>query len=146
MNTPTRLTLIAAGTLLSTCFLAAPAALAADPGKSEATVHPLLTQALPEIPGKEVVMLTVEYLPGGASLPHRHDAEVFVYVLEGSVVMQVDGQKAVTLGPGATFHEGPGDIHRQSRNASTTQPAKFLVFILKDKDRPATRPVAEATK
>lgn len=146
MNTPTRLTLIAAGTLLSTCFLAAPAALAADPGKSEATVHPLLTQALPEIPGKEVVMLTVEYLPGGASLPHRHDAEVFVYVLEGSVVMQVDGQKAVTLGPGATFHEGPADIHRQSRNASTTQPAKFLVFILKDKDKPATRPVAEATK
>jgi quercetin dioxygenase-like cupin family protein len=61
-------------------------------------------------------------------------------------VMQVDGQKAVTLGAGATFHEGPGDIHRQSRNASTTQPAKFVVFILKDKDKPATRPVAEAAK
>lgn len=142
MNTPTRLSLIAAAVL----FLALPTAGAADPAKSEATVHPLLTYALPELPGKEVVMLTVEYLPGGASLPHRHDAEVFVYVLEGSVVMQVDGQKAVTLGPGATFHEKPSDIHRQSRNASTTQPAKFLVFILKDKDKPATHPVAETAK
>ena len=144
MNTLTRLTVIAAGTLLSTCFLSGPAR-AAEPGKHEATVHPLLTQALPELPGKEVVMLTVEYLPGGASLPHRHDAEVFVYVLEGSVVMQVDGQKAVTLGPGSTFHEGPADIHRQSRNASTTEPAKFLVFMLKDKDKPATRPITPAS-
>lgn len=130
MNIRTRLTLAAAGVLFSTCLAAA-----------DATVHPLLTQDLPQIPGKEVSMLTVEYLPGGASLPHRHDAEVFVYVLEGSVVMQVDGQKAVTLGPGATFHEGPNDIHRQSANASATQPAKFLVFMIKDKNKPATRPV-----
>jgi quercetin dioxygenase-like cupin family protein len=124
------LALAAVGVLLSTCLAAA-----------EATVHPLLAQDLPQIPGKEVTMLTVEYLPGGASLPHRHDAEVFVYVLEGSVVMQVDGQKAVTLGPGATFHEGPNDIHRQSANASATQPAKFLVFMIKDKNKPATRTV-----
>ena len=135
--------LVAASALLSACLLAG-AASAADPGKNEATVHPLLRQDLPQIPGKEVSMLTVEYLPGGASLPHRHDAEVFVYVLEGSVVMQVDGQKAVTLGPGGTFHEGPNDIHRQSANASATQPAKFLVFMIKDKEKPATRPVANA--
>jgi quercetin dioxygenase-like cupin family protein len=139
MNTRTLFNLLLISTLLSTC----PAG-AADPGKSEATVHPLMKQDLPQIPGKEVNMLTVEYLPGGASLPHRHDAEVFVYVLEGSVVMQVDGQKAVTLGPGGTFHEGPDDIHRQSKNASATQPAKFLVFMIKDKDKPATRPVSSA--
>jgi quercetin dioxygenase-like cupin family protein len=132
--------LLAATALLAT-FLLAGSAGAANPGKSEAIVHSLLSQDLPQIPGKEVSMLTVEYLPGGASLPHRHDAEVFVYVLEGSVIMQVDGQKAVTLGPGGTFHEGPNDVHRQSRNASATQPAKFLVFMIKDKDKPATRPV-----
>lgn len=141
MNIRVRLTL--AGALLSTCLLTG-AAGAADQGKNAATVQPLMTRDLPDMPGKEVVMLTVEYVPGGASLPHRHDAEVFVYVLEGSVIMQVDGQKAVTLGPGGTFHEGPSDIHRQSANASATQPAKFLVFMLKDKDKPATRPVASA--
>lgn len=144
MNTRTLSSLVAtSAALLCTCLLSGTAG-AADSGKSEATVHPLLKQDLPQIPGKEVTMLTVEYLPGGASRPHRHDAEVFVYVLEGSVVMQVDGQKAVTLGPGGTFHEGPDDIHRQSKNASATQPAKFLVFMIKDKDKPATRPVASA--
>src|SRR5690242_6490219 len=141
MNIRMRLTL--AGVLLSTCLLTGTVG-AADQGKNAAKVQPLLTRDLPDIPGKEVVMLTVEYVPGGASLPHRHDAEVFVYVLEGSVVMQVDGQKAVTLGPGGTFHEGPADIQRQSANASATQPAKFLVFMLKDKDKPATRSVASA--
>jgi len=141
MNTRMRIAL--AGALLCTCLLTGTSG-AADQGKSAATVQSLLTRDLPDIPGKEVVMLTVEYVPGGASLPHRHDAEVFVYVLEGSVVMQVDGQKAVTLGPGATFHEGPSDVHRQSANASATEPAKFLVFMIKDKDKPATRPVASA--
>jgi quercetin dioxygenase-like cupin family protein len=140
MNIRTRFLLAATGVLCSTC-LAIGGATVADQGKNEAVVHPLLMQDLPQIPGKEVSMLTVEYLPGGASLPHRHDAEVFVYVLEGSVVMQVDGQKAVTLGPGGTFHEGPSDIHRQSANASASQPAKFLVFMIKEKDKPATRPV-----
>ena len=135
MSTRMRLALAAAGILFSSSLALA----------SEATVHPLLTQDLPQIPGKEVSMLTVEYLPGGASLPHRHDAEVFVYVLEGSVVMQVDGQKAVTIGPGGVFHEGPNDIHRQSANASATQPTKFLVFMIKDKGKPATRAV-ESTK
>ena len=115
-------------------------ALAAD--ANDAVVKPLLQQDLAGIPGKEVVMITVEYLPGGASMPHRHDAEVFVYVLEGSLLMQVDGKPPVTLGPGQTFHESPADVHRQSANASKTAPAKFVVFILKDKGKPVTTPVA----
>jgi quercetin dioxygenase-like cupin family protein len=132
MNKHTRLGILAACALL-TCWLAG-AASAAD------KVQPLLTQDLPDIPGKEAVVLTVTYLPGGASMPHRHDADVFVYVLEGSVVMQVDGQPAVTLKAGQTFHEGPGDVHRQSANASATAPAKIVVFMIKDKNKPATRP------
>jgi len=140
MNTRNRLAMLASGALLA-CWLSS-ASSAADPAgaeKNRGTAQPLLTQDLPDIPGKEVVVLTVTYLPGGASLPHRHDADVFVYVLEGSVLMQVDGQPPVTLGPGQTFHEGPGDIHRQSANASATQPAKFVVFMIKDKNKPATR-------
>jgi quercetin dioxygenase-like cupin family protein len=147
MNTRTRLGILASSTLLA-CWLTASSTAASQadptghpaPDKDRGTVQPLLTQDLPDIPGKEVVMLTVTYLPAGASLPHRHDADVFVYVLEGSVVMQVDGQPAVTLGPGQTFHEGPTDIHRQSANASATRPAKFVVFMIKDKNKPATRP------
>ena len=110
---------------------------AADP--QPAIVAPLMTKDLTGIPNKEGTMLTVQYMPGGASLPHRHDAHVFVYVLEGSVKMQVDGQPAVTLTAGQTFYENPGDVHRVSANASTTQPAKILVFMVKDKDKPATR-------
>jgi quercetin dioxygenase-like cupin family protein len=87
-------------------------------------------------------VLTVEYLPGGASLPHRHDAQVFVYVLEGQIKMQVAGGPLVTLGPGQTFYESPSDVHAVSANASKTQPAKFLVFIVKDKGAAATREVA----
>jgi quercetin dioxygenase-like cupin family protein len=115
---------------------------AADDAK-EAIVKPLMTQDLAGVPGKEAVMITVEYLPGGASLPHRHNADVFVYVLEGSLIMQVDGQPAVTLGPGQTFHESPSDVHRQSANASKTAPAKFVVFIVKDKGKPVTVPAAD---
>jgi quercetin dioxygenase-like cupin family protein len=139
MSTRTRLATVASGALL-TCWLTG-ASTAADPAheKNAGNARPLLTQDLPDIPGKEVVMLTVTYLPGGASLPHRHDADVFVYVLEGSLVMQVDGQPAVTLGVGQTFHEAPGDIHRQSANASATKPAKFVVFMIKDKNKPITR-------
>jgi quercetin dioxygenase-like cupin family protein len=114
---------------------------AEEPAKKEATVKPLMTQDLAGIPGKEALMLTVEYLPGGASMPHRHDADVFVYVLEGSIITQVDGKEPVTLKAGETFHEGPTDIHRKSANASASQPAKFLVFMVKDKGKPATRPV-----
>jgi quercetin dioxygenase-like cupin family protein len=105
-----------------------------------AIVTPLMAKDLTGIPNKEGTMLTVQYLPGGASLPHRHDAHVFVYVLEGSVKMQVDGQPAVTLTAGQTFYENPTDVHRVSANASTTQPAKMLVFMVKDKDKAATVP------
>ncbi len=115
------------------------AAQAADEPQA-AVVAPLVTKDLTGIPNKEGTMLTVQYVPGGSSLPHRHDAHVFVYVLEGSVKMQVDGQPVVTLTAGQTFYESPGDVHRVSANASTTQPAKILVFMVKDKDKPATRP------
>lgn len=105
-----------------------------------AAVTPLITKDLTGIPGKEATMLTVEYAPGGSSAEHRHNAHTFVYVLEGSVTMQVKGGKEVTLGPGQTFYESPEDIHTVSRNASGTKPAKFLVFFVKDKGAPATAP------
>jgi quercetin dioxygenase-like cupin family protein len=120
-------------------MLAAAGLSAEETQKAAAAVKPLVTHDLAGIPGKEVVMLTVEYLPGGASLPHRHDANVFVYVLEGSMIMQVKGKEPVTLKAGDTFYEGPDDIHETSANASKTEPAKFLVFIVKDKGVPTTR-------
>ena len=106
---------------------------------SDATVKQLFDKDLIGVPGKELVMLTVEYLPGGASLPHRHDAQVFVYVLEGELTMQVAGSPAVNLKPGQTFYENPTDVHTVSANASKTAPAKILVFIVKDKGKPVTR-------
>jgi quercetin dioxygenase-like cupin family protein len=106
----------------------------------EPTVTPLTTQALTDIPGKEVLMLKVEYPPGGADPVHRHDAHGFIYVLEGSVVMQVKGGKEVTLTPGQTFYEGTGDVHTVGRNASSTKPASFVVFLLKGKGAPALVP------
>jgi quercetin dioxygenase-like cupin family protein len=120
--------------------LLSPGIYAAD-NRNAAVVQPLMTEPLGSIPGKEVMVLTVEYLPGGASLPHRHDADVFVYVLEGAVVMQVDGKEPVTVRKGETFRERPGDIHRQSANASKTEPARFVVFMVKDQGKPATRPL-----
>jgi quercetin dioxygenase-like cupin family protein len=104
-------------------------------------VRPLLSKDLPESPGREVLMMTVEHAPGGSDPIHRHNAHAFVYVLEGSVVMQVKGGKQVTLTPGQTFYEGPADIHVVGRNASNTKPAKFLVFLVKDKGAPALVPV-----
>jgi quercetin dioxygenase-like cupin family protein len=103
-------------------------------------VTPIAETALPDYPGKEVLMLTVEYPPGGADPIHRHDAHGFVYVLEGSVIMGVKGGKEVTLMPGQTFHEGPNDIHTVGRNASQDKPAKFVVFLLKDQGKPAVLP------
>jgi quercetin dioxygenase-like cupin family protein len=99
----------------------------------EAVVKPLLTQELPNIPGKEVLMITVDYPPGAVDPVHRHDAHAFVYVLEGSIVMGVKGGKEVTLTKGQTFYEGPNDIHTVGRNASSTKPAKFVVTLIKDK-------------
>ena len=93
------------------------------------------------VAGKEILMLTVEYLPGGASLPHRHDAQVFVYVLQGELTMQVAGSPPVRLKQGETFYESPADVHLTSANASRTARAKILVFIVKDKGAPVTRDV-----
>jgi quercetin dioxygenase-like cupin family protein len=100
-----------------------------------------MTKDLIGMAGKEGVMLTVEYAPGASGTPHRHNAQTFVYVLEGSIVMQVKGGKEVTLGPGETFYESPEDIHSVGRNASDTKPAKFLVFFVKEKGAPASVPV-----
>jgi quercetin dioxygenase-like cupin family protein len=107
----------------------------------EPKVTSLMSKDLPESPGKEALLITVEHAPGGSSPVHRHNAHAMVYVLEGSVVMQVKGGKEVTLTPGQTFYEGPNDIHIVDRNASSTQPAKFLVVIIKDKGAPALVPV-----
>ena len=115
-------------------LLAAPAA--AQPTKAT----PLMSEDLTGIAGKEGIVLTVEYAPGAGGDVHRHNAHVFVYVLEGSIVMQVEGGKEVTLGPGQTFHETPGDVHTVGRNASTTKPAKFVVFMVKDKGAPVSVP------
>src|SRR5215470_1196165 len=114
--------------------------LAASAPAQEAKVNPLMTKELSGLAGKEGTMLTVEYAPGGSSAPHRHNAHTFVYVLEGSIVMQVAGGKEVTLGPGQTFYESPTDIHTVSKNASTSQPAKFVVFMVKEKDAPILVP------
>jgi len=116
-------------------------ALSAGTTAAETKVTPLMARDLVGSPGKEATMITVEYPPGWSSSPHRHDAQTFVYVLEGSVVMAVQGGKEVTLGPGETFYESPDDVHSVSRNASATKPAKFLVFMVKDKDKPTSTPV-----
>jgi quercetin dioxygenase-like cupin family protein len=100
----------------------------------------LLQKSLPDLDDREVLMLTVDYAPGGASPVHRHDAHTFVYVLQGSVVMQVKGQDEVTLSTGATFYETPEDIHVVSRNASQTEPARILVFFVKRVGAAPTRP------
>ena len=107
----------------------------------EPKVTSLMSKDLKEFPGKELLMITVEHAPGGSSPIHRHNAHAMLYVLEGSVVQQVKGGKEVTLTPGQTFYEGPNDIHVVDRNASKTQPAKFLVFLIKDKGAPALVPV-----
>jgi quercetin dioxygenase-like cupin family protein len=98
-----------------------------------AKTTPLLTQALPDIDNKEVVMLTVEYAPGQSTPAHRHNAHTFVYVIEGALVMGVKGKEPVRVEAGQTFQESPSDVHTVSRNASDTAPAKFLVFFIRDK-------------
>ena len=104
-------------------------------------VTTLFSRDLSDIPGKEGTMLIVEYPPGAADPVHRHDANAFVYVLEGSIIMQVKGSDQVTLHPGQTFYEGPDDIHVVGRNASKTEPAKFLVVFVKNKGAPILTPV-----
>ena len=117
-------------------FLAASALLAQQAlasGIDGVSVTPLMSKELSDLPGKEGLVITVDYAPGAADPVHRHRAHGFIYVLEGSIVMQVKGGKEVTLTPGQTFYEGPNDIHTVGRNASTTQSAKFLVVLLKKK-------------
>ena len=119
-------------------FLAAGASFAQP---EQPPVTSLMSKDLTNMPGKEVLMITVEYPPGWSDPVHRHNAQGFIYVLEGSVVMQVQGGKEVTLTPGQTFYEGIDDVHLVGRNASTTKPAKFLVFLVKNKGAPVLVPV-----
>jgi len=105
-------------------------------GPVNAIVSPVMTKALSDYPGKEAEMITVEYPPGAQDPVHRHNAHGFIYVLEGSIIMQVKGGKEVTLSSGQSFYEGPADVHTVGRNASKTKPAKFLVLLLKEKGAP----------
>jgi len=120
--------------LVALCLVAS-AALAED-----AKVTPLMQHDLAGTDGQEGTLIMVEYEPGGSSAEHRHNAHAFVYVLEGALVMQVEGGEEVTLGPGQTFFESPQDVHTVSRNASTTKPVKFLVFFVKQKGAPISMP------
>jgi quercetin dioxygenase-like cupin family protein len=106
----------------------------------EPVVTPVMLKDLPDLPGKEMLMITVVYPPGAVEHIHRHDAHALIYVLEGSVVEGVRGGKEVTLTPGQTFYEGPGDVHTVGRNASMTKPAKFVVVLLKKKGVDAVLP------
>ena len=111
----------------------------------EAKVTPLMSKDLTELPNKEVLMIKADYQPGGSDPIHRHNAQTFVYVLEGAIVMQVKGGKEVTVSAGETFYEAPDDVHLVSRNASSTKPAKFIVFLVKDKGAPVLLPVSNET-
>ncbi|MFC5429718.1 cupin domain-containing protein [Paraburkholderia denitrificans] len=130
-------TLLALAAAMYSCMLAALPASAEPTAK----VTSLGTRTLPEYPGKEVQMIVVDYPPGSVDPVHRHDAHAFVYVLDGSIVMGLNGGKEVTLHKGDTFHEGPADIHTVGRNASKTKPAKFLVFLIKNQGAPVLTPV-----
>lgn len=134
-------------TLASVLLLSATSACAQNEAKPDGAkgaqdtiITPLMSKEFANIAGKEGLMITVEYAPGASSPKHRHDAHTFVYVLEGSIVMQAEGGQPVTLGPGGTFYETPQDIHAVSKNASATKPAKFLVFLVKDKGVPPVLP------
>jgi len=117
------------------------AQLGGAPNVPPPEVKELMLKDLPESPGRDVLMINVEYPPGGGDPVHRHNAHGFIYVLEGSIVMQVKGGKQVTLTPGQTFYEGPDDVHVVGRNASRTKPAKFLVVLVKEKGAPVLVPV-----
>ena len=113
---------------------------AVSPSLTQETITPLITKDLAVLPSEQVLMYTVDFPPGFSSPIHRHNAQVSVYVLQGSVVMQVRGQKELTLGPGQSFYEDPSDIHIVSRNASSTKPAKFVVFLINKKGAPLVIP------
>jgi quercetin dioxygenase-like cupin family protein len=132
-------TLRIVGTALALSFSAqlAQPAHAADPPP---VVTPLMLKDLTDLPGREMVMIAVDYPPGAVEHVHRHDAYAFVYVLEGTIIEGVRGGKEVTLTPGQTFYEGPGDVHTVGRNASKTKPAKFVVVLVKKKGVDAVLP------
>lgn len=119
--------------LLMTAGMLAGVAHAAPP---QAIVRQIMTKPLNDYPGKEALMITVDYPPGAVDPVHRHHAHSLVYVLEGSIVMQVQGGQEVTLTPGQSYYEAPDDLHTVGRNASQTHPAKFLVVLLKDQNVP----------
>ena len=121
--------ILALACLMSTALLA-----------QEAKVTELMSKDLTNLPGKEALMIIVDYPPDSTDAIHRHNAHAFVYVLEGSIVMQVRGGKEVTLTPGQTFYEGPDDVHVVGRNASKTKLAKFVVVFVKDKGAPVLVP------
>jgi quercetin dioxygenase-like cupin family protein len=130
-----------AGAMMASALSAVAATPPAAPPAAE--VQQLMTRDLISDPNKEVLMLTVTYPAAGASLPHRHDAQVFVYVLEGELTMQVRGEAPVTVRQGQWFYEAPGDVHEVSANLSRVAPAKILVLMVKDKGTPVSRPVAD---
>jgi quercetin dioxygenase-like cupin family protein len=132
-------------TKLHSCFrayLAALLVLAAVPAAA-ADVKDLFAIDLADYPGKEGRVIEVSYPPGAQDVVHRHDAYAFVYVIEGEIVMQLKGQPAVTLKAGQTFYEGPTDVHVVGRNVSNTEPARFVVVLLKSKGAPVLTPVKE---
>ncbi len=135
--------IVIAGWLVATTVMGCLPASAAEGGNgpAAATAVELMKRDFVGDPSKEVLMLTVMYPAAGASLPHRHDAQVFVYVLEGALTMQVRGSPAVTLKRGETFYEGPDDVHVVSANASSSKPATILVVMIKDKRNPVSRTV-----
>ena len=141
MTSSKRMLLIAlliASILVTTGTLMAQKAV--TPTETQETITPLITKDLAGTPGEQVLMYTVDFPPGFSSPIHRHNAQVSVYILEGSVVMQVRGRKELTLRPGQTFYEDPSDIHVVSRNASSTESAKFLVFLIHKTDAPLVIP------
>jgi quercetin dioxygenase-like cupin family protein len=138
MSTSKRWALIALALALVSSIRPASDALASSP---EPIIKLLMHKELADLQGREALMTTVTYPPGGADPAHRHDAHVFVYVLEGSIVMGLKGEKELTLTPGQTFYEGPTNIHTVSRNASATKPAKFMVLMIKNPAIPAFTPL-----
>ena len=126
--------------LALTCLLAGTLSAQETKVTQEAKVTQLVSKELTDLPGKEGLMITVEYPPGSSDPIHRHNAHAFIYVLEGAIVMQVRGGKEATLRPGQTFYEGRDDVHIVGRNASQTKPAKFVVFFVKDKGAPVLVP------
>jgi len=117
------------------------ASLLASTHTAALDVNTVMTKPLPDYPGREATMIVVSYLPGDKEMPHRHDAHALLYVFEGSIIMQVKGQAAVTLKAGDSYYEGPKDVHVVGKNASDTAPARFVVVLLKKKGAPILTPI-----